>query len=53
VVEYVAIGIGTKEIAQKMSLDITTISTYRRRAFAKLKVENMIELKDTFLLYKT
>jgi two-component system invasion response regulator UvrY len=52
VVEYVAIGMGAKQIAQRMNLDITTISTYRRRAFEKLEVENMIELKDKFLLYK-
>lgn len=52
VVEYVAIGMGAKEIANKMNLDITTISTYRRRAFEKLGVQNMIELKDKFLLYK-
>ena len=52
VVEYIAMGMGTKEIAQKMHLDITTISTYRRRAFEKLEVENVIELKDKFLLYK-
>ena len=53
VVEYVAIGMGTKEIAQKMHLDITTISTYRKRAFEKLDVQNTIELKEKFLLYKT
>jgi DNA-binding NarL/FixJ family response regulator len=53
VVEYVAIGMGTKEIAHKMSLDITTISTYRRRAFEKMDVQNTIELKEKFLLYKT
>lgn len=53
VVEYIAIGMGTKEIAQKMNLDITTISTYRRRAFEKLDVQNTIELKEKFLLYKT
>ena len=53
VVEYVSIGMGTKEIGQKMNLDITTISTYRRRAFEKLNVQNTIELKEKFLLYKT
>lgn len=53
VVEYMATGMGSKEIAQKMNLDITTISTYRRRAFEKLEVQNAIELKEKFLLYKT
>jgi DNA-binding NarL/FixJ family response regulator len=52
VTEYVAIGMGVKEISRKMNLDITTVSTYRRRAFEKLDVQNMIELKDKFLLYK-
>ena len=52
VVEYIAMGLGAKEIAAKLNLDITTVSTYRRRAFEKLDVQNMIELKDKFLLYK-
>lgn len=53
VVEYLVIGMGTKEIAVKTGLDITTISTYRRRAFEKLEVQNSIELKEKFLLYRT
>jgi two-component system invasion response regulator UvrY len=52
VIEFVAVGMGTKEIARKLNLDITTVSTYRRRAFEKFNVENMIELKDKFMLYK-
>lgn len=52
VVEYITTGMGTKEIAARMNLDITTISTYRRRAFEKLDVQNPIELKEKFLLYK-
>lgn len=52
VVEYTTSGMGAKEIAHKMNLDITTISTYRRRAFKKLNVQNMYELKDKFMLYK-
>ena len=52
VVEYVALGMGAKVIAQRMNLDITTISTYRRRAFEKMDVQNVIELKDKFLLYR-
>jgi two-component system, NarL family, invasion response regulator UvrY len=53
VVEYIAVGMGAKEIARRMNIDITTVSTYRRRAFDKLNVQNMIELKDKLLLYKT
>ena len=52
VIEYISTGMGTKEIAKKMNLDITTISTYRRRAFEKLDVSNIIELKDKFMLHK-
>ena len=52
VVEYIAMGQGAKEIANRLNLDITTVSTYRRRAFEKLDVQNMIELKEKFLLYK-
>lgn len=52
VAEYMIMGMGTKEIARKMKVDTTTISTYRRRAFEKLDVQNAIELKEKFLLYK-
>jgi DNA-binding NarL/FixJ family response regulator len=52
VVEYTVLGMGSKEIAHKMSLDITTVSTYRRRALEKLDAQNMVELKDKFQLYK-
>ena len=52
VVEYASMGMGTKEIAAKMNLEASTISTYRRRAFEKLKVQNIIELKEKFQLYK-
>lgn len=52
VVEYVAMGMGTKEIAEKMKIDSTTISTYKRRAFEKLDVQNTIEMKEKLLLYK-
>lgn len=52
VLEYLAMGLGTKEISQKMKLDITTISTYRRRAYEKLQVQNFVEMKDKFALYK-
>jgi len=52
VLEYLAMGLGTKEISQKMKLDITTVSTYRRRAYEKLQVQNFVEMKDKFALYK-
>lgn len=52
VVEFLAEGMGTKEIAGQMNLDITTISTYRRRAFEKLVVENIIELREKLTIYR-
>ena len=52
VVEYLSAGMGARESSKKMNLDITTVSTYRRRAFEKLEVQNAMELKDKFLLYK-
>lgn len=52
VVEYSSMGMRVKEIAYKMKLDATTVSTYRQRAFKKLNVENIFELKEKFLLYK-
>jgi two-component system, NarL family, invasion response regulator UvrY len=52
VVEYIVMGMGTKEVAEKMSLDTTTISTYRRRAFEKFGVQDLITFKEKFLLYK-
>jgi DNA-binding NarL/FixJ family response regulator len=53
VVEYLATGMGPKEIGQKLNIDITTVSTFRRRAFEKLDVRNVVELKEKFLLYKS
>lgn len=52
VIEYLSGGMGSKEISKLLSLDITTVSTYRRRACEKLNVTNMIELRDKFILYK-
>ena len=52
VVEYVITGMELKEIAEILKRDITTVSTYRRRAYQKLGVHNIIELKDKYLLYK-
>lgn len=51
VVEYLASGLGAKEISHKMAVDITTVSTFRRRAFEKLDVQNVVELKLKFSLY--
>ena len=56
VLNQVALGLTTKEIAGKLSLSIETIKTHRRHLFAKLCVRNSIELvmkaHETNLLIK-
>jgi DNA-binding NarL/FixJ family response regulator len=53
VVEYISAGMGTKEISYKMNLDITTISTYRKRAYDKLGVQNVVELNEITGVYRS
>jgi two-component system, NarL family, invasion response regulator UvrY len=52
VVEYLIMGLGAKEISNKMNVGISTISRFRQRALEKFGVENNVELKDKFLLYR-
>ena len=52
IVELLIQGMRSTEIAIQMNLDITTVSTYRRRAFEKLAVENIIELREKLAIYK-
>jgi two-component system, NarL family, invasion response regulator UvrY len=52
VIEYTSSGMGVKEIAMRMKLEAATVSTYRRRAFDKLGVENVVELNNKLTLYK-
>ena len=49
VLEYLDLGLGSKEISQKMKLDITTVSTYRRRAYEKLQVQNLVETREKLI----
>lgn len=46
VVNYIFKGTKTREIAETMSLGVTTVSTYKKRIFQKLQINNfnMIEL---------
>lgn len=53
IVENIVTGISTSELAQRLELDISTISTYRRRAFKKLEVSNIIELREKLMAYRT
>lgn len=52
VIECIAAGMNTTEIANQMGLAFTTISTIKMRAYKKFGVENDVELKVKFLLYK-
>lgn len=52
VVEYLTMGMPIKEISYKMKVDSTTVSHYRKRILSKLGVENNIDLKEEFSLYK-
>lgn len=53
VVEYLVMGMTTKEISYKLNVNSTTVSTFRRRAMEKLGAENNADLKDKFSLFKT
>jgi DNA-binding NarL/FixJ family response regulator len=50
VVEYLVLGMDTRQIGEKMNLDKTTILTYRKRAFVKLGVLDSNELKRKYTL---
>ncbi len=52
VAEYLLAGMGTKEIAIRISLDITTVSVHKRRILKKLAVENLVDFREKYLLYK-
>ena len=53
VIEYLVMGMTTKEISYKLNVNSTTVSTFRRRAMEKLGAENNADLKDKFSLFKT
>lgn len=44
-------GASVAEIADKLSLQISTVSTYKKRIFDKLQVSNIIEMVDKVQLY--
>jgi len=37
-------GFGTAKIAEKLSLQLSTVSTYKARIFEKMGVKNIVEL---------
>src|SRR5690606_23202129 len=44
-------GEGNLEISNRLNLQKSTVSTYKKRIFEKLKVNNVIELADIFKHY--
>ena len=44
-------GISVAEIAQKLSLQISTVSTYKKRICEKLQVSNIVEMIEKVQLY--
>ena len=44
-------GEGNLEISNRLNLQKSTVSTYKKRIFEKLKVNNVIELADIFKYY--
>jgi DNA-binding NarL/FixJ family response regulator len=44
-------GASVAEIADKLSLQISTVSTYKKRIFEKLQVSNVIEMIEKVQLY--
>lgn len=53
IIELLAIGHGTKEIANLTGLKTNTISTFKHKIFSKLNVSNTIELIEVLNLNKT
>ena len=44
-------GEGNLEISNRLNLQKSTVSTYKKRVFEKLKINNVIELADIFRYY--
>lgn len=44
-------GEGNLEIANKLNIHVSTVSTYKSRIYTKLNVDNVVGLSDIFKLY--
>ncbi len=45
-------GLGNLEIANKLSIQMSTVSTYKNRIFEKLGVSNVVSMVEKYRLYK-
>lgn len=52
VARLLAKGQGNLEIANKLNLQMTTVSTYKNRIFEKLKIKNIISLVEILKIYR-
>lgn len=48
VIEYLMNGLSPKAISAKMNIKQNTVTTYKKRAFEKLKISNLIELRELY-----
>jgi DNA-binding NarL/FixJ family response regulator len=48
ITELLIEGEGNIEIANKLNINLTTVSTHKNRIFNKLKIKNIIELSNLF-----
>jgi len=51
IAELIVAGEGNLEICNKLSIEMSTVSTYKNRVFEKLKVTNIVELIEIFKIY--
>lgn len=45
-------GSGIVEVAKKLNLQVTTVSTYKNRIFKKLEISNLVELVEQFRFHE-
>lgn len=51
VAQLLAKGEGNLEIANKLNIQMTTVSTYKNRIFEKLKISNVVSLVEVLKIY--
>lgn len=53
IVALLAKGEGNLEIANKLNIQMSTVSTYKNRIFEKLRVNNVVSLVEKYKLYSS
>ncbi|MNF80073.1 Virulence factors putative positive transcription regulator BvgA [compost metagenome] len=48
IAELMLLGEGNIEISNTLDIQMSTVSTYKKRVYEKLKVKNIVELIDVF-----